>query len=183
MDFGDKGIITQLTNIEARLGRPLASVAEELQALYGRPHAARRRHLMEHHGLSHVYADTLLAWLDEQRKTPDLNPLDAIYDGPRAALRPIHDAVLAVVQSFGAFEIVPKKGYVSLRRRKQFAMLGPGTRTRVDLGLNLRAIDAEGRLRQLPPGRLCQMEVALHAVADVDAELVNWLRLAIAQSE
>jgi len=57
-----------------------------------------------------------------------------IYAGPKAALRPIHDALMAGLKPFGEFEIAPKKGYVSLRRKKQFAMIGPGTNTPVEEG-------------------------------------------------
>ena len=46
----------------------------------------------------------------------------------------------------------PKKGYVSVRRARQFAILQPSTKDRFDLGLNLkgdRAGRAAGSLGQL----------------------------------
>lgn len=61
--------------------------------------------------------------------------LDEIYAGPKAALRPIHDRLMADIVKFGEFETLPKKGYVSLRRKKQFAMIGPATNTRVEVGI------------------------------------------------
>ena len=51
--------------------------------------------------------------------------LDGIYTGAKAALRPIDDRLMAEIDTFGEFETLPKKGYVSLRRKKQFAMIGP----------------------------------------------------------
>jgi len=66
----------------------------------------------------------------------------ALYTGPKAALRPIHDALMARINAFGEFETSPKKSYVSLRRKKQFAMLGPATSTRVELGLNIKSLPA-----------------------------------------
>jgi len=61
------------------------------------------------------------------------------YTGPKAALRPIHDRVMAAIREFGSFEEAPKKTYISLRRKKQLAMVGPATNMRVEVGLNLKA--------------------------------------------
>jgi len=44
------------------------------------------------------------------------DPLDAIYAGNRAPLRPIHEALMAQIVTFGPFDVAPKKAYVSLRR-------------------------------------------------------------------
>jgi hypothetical protein len=49
------------------------------------------------------------------------------------------EKIMQQVSGFGEFEIAPKKGFVSLRRKKQFAMLGPATNTRFELGLNIKS--------------------------------------------
>ena len=51
--------------------------------------------------------------------------VDALYSGKKAHLRAIHDRLMAAIRKFGAFDEAPKKTYVSLRRKKQFAMIGP----------------------------------------------------------
>ena len=104
--------------------------------------------------------------------------LEEIYTGPKAALRPIHDAVMAAIGGFGDFEIAPKKGYVSLRRKKQFAMVGPATNTRVEVGLNMTDVPATVRLEAQKPGGMCQYKVKLTAAAEVDRELIDWIRRA-----
>jgi hypothetical protein len=104
--------------------------------------------------------------------------LDRIYAGPKTALRPIHEHVMALAHAFGSFEIAPKKTYVSLRRKKQFATVGPATNTRVELGLNMKGVKSTARLEELPAGGMCQYRVKLTSVADVDAELKAWLRAA-----
>ena len=109
--------------------------------------------------------------------SPD-EALDAIYAGAKAALRPIHDKVISDVDQFGAFEITPKRTYLSLRRKKQFAMIGPATNTRVEVGLHLKGVDGTGRLVLVPPGGMCTHVVKLTSVADVDAELIGWIRAA-----
>jgi hypothetical protein len=104
--------------------------------------------------------------------------LDEIYVGPKAALRPIHEAVMTAIAGFGPFEIAPKKGYVSLRRKKQFAMIGPATNTRVEVGLNLKDVPGTDRLLPQPPGGMCQYKVKVTDPSEVNAELIGWIRRA-----
>ncbi len=104
--------------------------------------------------------------------------LDRIYTGPKAALRPIHERVMNEIAIFGDFELAPKKTYISLRRKKQFATVGPATNTRVEVGLNMKGIQGTSRLEALPPGGMCQYKVRLERTEEVDAELVGWIRMA-----
>jgi len=53
--------------------------------------------------------------------------------------------------------------YVSIRRSKQFAIVQPSTKARVDVGINLKGVPPAGRLE---------------APKDVDTELTAWLRKA-----
>ncbi|MDP1534461.1 MAG: DUF5655 domain-containing protein, partial [Rubrivivax sp.] len=104
--------------------------------------------------------------------------LDTIYSAKKAALRPIHDALMAAIEGFGSFEIAPKKGYVSLRRKKQFAMIGPATNDRVELGLNMKGVAGGERLLEQAAGGMCSHKVKLTDAAQVDAELLAWVRQA-----
>jgi hypothetical protein len=85
---------------------------------------------------------------------------------------------MASVNSFGPFEISPKKTYLSLRRKKQFATVGPATNSRVEVGLNMKGVKGTSRLEQLPAGQMCQYRVKLTSPAEVDAELIAWIRAA-----
>ncbi|MBY0563890.1 MAG: hypothetical protein K2P58_06860 [Hyphomonadaceae bacterium] len=85
---------------------------------------------------------------------------------------------MRAVEGFGEFEIAPKKGYVSLRRKKQFAMLGPKTNDRFELGLNLKEQVAHPRIKAQPPGGMCQYIAALADAGEVDAALIAILRRA-----
>ncbi|MEQ1931879.1 MAG: DUF5655 domain-containing protein [Parvularculaceae bacterium] len=85
---------------------------------------------------------------------------------------------MAAIGKFGDFEIAPKKGYVSLRRKKQFAMLGPKTNERFELGLNLKEDAADPRAKSLPPGGMCQYVVALANADEIDAKLIAVVRRA-----
>jgi hypothetical protein len=95
-------------------------------------------------------------------------------------MRPIYDALVAAISKFGKdVEFSPKKAYVSLRRSKQFGLIQPSTATRVDVGMNLKGIPAQGRLE--PSGSFNAMvshRVKVGAVAEVNPELIRWLRQA-----
>ena len=108
----------------------------------------------------------------------DAAVLDAIYAGPKAALRQIHDNLMARIGQFGQFDVAPKKSYVSLRRKKQFAILGPATNTRFEVGLNMKGVAGTERLLEQPRGGMCSHTVKLLDPAEVDDELVGWIRQA-----
>jgi hypothetical protein len=112
-----------------------------------------------------------------QVATPD-DVVNALYAGAKADLRPIHDRLMAEITQFGAFEIAPKKSYLSLRRKKQFAMVGPATNARVEVGLNMKGVEANARLAAMPSGGMCNYKVNLTDIADVDAQLLAWIKRA-----
>ncbi|MFN4116341.1 MAG: DUF5655 domain-containing protein, partial [Inhella sp.] len=112
----------------------------------------------------------------------DGDPLEAIYAGKKAALRPLHEAVMAAIAGLGAFEIAPKKTYLSLRRSNQFAMVGPATVSEIEIGLNCKSLSEHPRLKLLPPGQMCQATTRISAAAQIDAELMAWIKAAYAAS-
>jgi hypothetical protein len=104
--------------------------------------------------------------------------LDEIYAGKKAHLRPIHVKLMKAIANFGDHEVAPKKGYVSLRRKKQFAMLGPKTNERFELGLNLKDDIRDTRVKPVPPGGMCQYIVPLTSADEVDDKIVAYIKKA-----
>src|SRR6185436_6505804 len=107
-------------------------------------HGEIREMLKAKLGLGHGDANALVHAVlrsdgarDAEAKSQDA-VLDEIYSGAKAGFRPIHEKLIKEIDKFGEFEVVPKKGYVSLRRKKQFAMIGPKTNTRFEVGINAR---------------------------------------------
>jgi hypothetical protein len=184
----DKATQTQLANIESRTGKTLAQLEAIIRKSGLTKHGEIRDMLKKDLGMGHGDANTLVHVVlksdgasEATGKSADA-VLDGIYTGPKASLRPIHDKVMEAIGRFGAFEIAPKKTYLSLRRKKQFAMVGPATNTRVEVGLNMKGVPATGRLEALPPGGMCQYKVRLTSAGEVDAELIGWVRQAFDQA-
>lgn len=185
MSSVDKAIATQLANIQAKTGKSLDEFRAILQQSGLTKHGELRTHLMETYGLGHGDANTVVHLAKQTDgasaaagKSED-TVLDEIYAGPKADLRPIHDAVMAAIQPFGEFEIAPKKGYVSLRRKKQFAMVGPATKTQVEVGINAKELSPSAeRLVAQAPGGMCQYKVRISSVDEVNEELTGWLKQA-----
>ena len=181
-----KALETQLANIEKRSGKSLKELSAIISSSGLSKHGEIRDMLKQKLGLGHGDANALVhvvlksdgqsAAKAQGLSTGDV--LDGLYTGAKAELRPIHDKLMTQINRFGAFEIAPKKTYVSLRRKKQFAMIGPATNTRVEVGLNMKGVKAKGRLEELPPGGMCSHKVRVTAPAEVDAELIGWIRQA-----
>ena len=177
---------TQLKNIQTRTGKSLDDLFAIIRASGLTKHGQKRDMLMIELDLGHGDANTLVhaykrfedasGTTGGAGATPDV--LDEIYAGPKAELRPIHERLMTAIEQFGEFEIAPKKGYVSLRRKKQFAMIGPGTKTRVDVGLNMKGVPPTERLIEQPAGGMCQYKCGVSDADEVDAELVGWIRQA-----
>ena len=104
----------------------------------------------------------------------------AQYAGKKAGLEPIYAALAKPVAKFGKDVVLdPKKTYVSLRRNKQFGLIQASTKTRVDVGLNLKGVKAGGRLEVSGSfNAMVSHRVRIESLADIDAELLGWLKQA-----
>lgn len=175
----DSALRTQVENLQKRSGHTLDELYSLLEATGLEKHGQLRDHLKSELGMGHGDANTVVALFRKRGEEPEAgDPLDAIYVGPKAELRPVHDAIMERVRAFGDFEVAPKKAYVSLRRKKQFAMVGPATKTQVEVGLNAKELDGSARLKAQKPGGMCQYKVRLSELSEVDDELIGWIRTA-----
>jgi len=105
------------------------------------------------------------------------------YKG-KEELLPIYEKLIAIVSSLGNdITITPKKTSVSIIRKRQFALIKPATKTRIDLGLKIKDKPTTDRLENSGPfGTMCTHRVQLHAAADVDNQVVSWLKEAYEKS-
>jgi hypothetical protein len=182
---------TMIANLPEKTGR---SLEDWLVLTVPAPHAkhgALVKWLKTEHGISHGFAnliahETLAARAGgaaagaQGAAAADDDYAAEQYAGPKAGLRPIHVVLADAVRGFGDdVEFAPKKGYVSLRRKKQFALIQPSTKTRVDLGLQLKGREPEGRLEASGSfNAMVSHRVRLGAADEVDGKVLDWLRAA-----
>lgn len=128
--------------------------------------------LKSEHDVGHGYANLIASKALETEQSTD--PVADQYSGAKASLRPIYDDIVAYARSLGGdVEIAPKKASVSLRRKKQFALITPATKTRIDLGLALKGDPAEGRLETY--NAMCSHRVRLETTSDFDGDVRAWI--------
>ena len=186
MNDVQKQLQTQLKNIEERTGKTLKQLQKVIKDSGLEKHGQLVSMLKKDLGMGHGDANTLV----HVTKNPDVltassasgddvsSKVDEYYAGKKEHLRPIHDAFMKKLEKLGDFEIAPKKTYLSLRRKKQFAMVGPATNSRVDVGLNMKGAQVTGRLESEKPGGMCTHKVRLTDPKEVDKELMDWVKQA-----
>jgi hypothetical protein len=179
----EEGMASLIRNLEAKTGRTI----DEWVAIARGPGLAKHGQIVaflkKEHKLTYGYANQIAARALASEDAPKQGSdelVEAQYAGSKAALRPAYEALVAAVRSFGPdVEFSPKKAYVSLRRSKQFGLIQPSTSTRLDVGLVLKDVAPVKRLEAAGSfNAMVTHRVRLESAADVDAELVAWLRKA-----
>ncbi|MEJ2255530.1 MAG: DUF4287 domain-containing protein [Woeseiaceae bacterium] len=181
MTSPDAATKTMIDNLPEKTGKSLEQWPQVLAEQDFEKHGEIVKWLKSEHDVTHGFAN-LIAHMHRDRMAGNAaaDPVDTQYQGAKAGLRPIYDKIIKLVRGFGNdVEIAPKKSYVSLRRNKQFALVQPSTKDRVDVGINLRGEPPTERLE--PSGSFNAMvshRVRLSKAGDVNAELKRWLKKA-----
>ncbi|MGB0908651.1 MAG: DUF4287 domain-containing protein [Maricaulaceae bacterium] len=172
-------LATMLANIPEKTGKTLAEWKALIAKTEFEKHGEIVKFLKNEHGVTHGFANLISTKTRETGEVVDL--ITAQYSGAKAALKPLHDAIVEYAQTLGAdVELAPKKASHSLRRKKQFALILPATKTRIDLGLALKGEEAAGRLESY--NAMCSHRVRLETQADFDAEVKGWMKEAYSRS-
>ena len=133
--------------------------------------------LKKEHGVSHGFANTIAQLY---RKDPGESEEDLVvaqYEG-KENLKPIYDKLIDEISQFGNdVELAPKKAYVSVRRKKQFAILQPSTKNRFDIGLNIKGVEAEGKLEKAGSwNTMCTHRIKTSELSDITVDVINWIK-------
>lgn len=173
-----------LANLPEKTGKSI----DQWLALVTKSGAAKHGEIVKwlkgEHGVTHGYANLIAHHhLNAGAANDDDALVDAQYAG-KASLRPIYAALKKQIEGFGRdVEFAPKKSYVSVRRSKQFALIQPSTKTRVDVGIQNKGRSPEGRLEESGSWNgMVSHRVRVASVDEVDDELIGWLREAYDQA-
>jgi hypothetical protein len=139
--------------------------------------------LKTEHGVTHGFANTIVTLSREKNEAPE-DLVKNQYQGKEDLIK-IYNALIEAVKEFGNDVIVtPKKGSVSIIRKKQFALIKPATKTRIDLGLKLVGKELTQRLENSGPfGTMCTHRVQVSHIDQIDKELIGWLNEAYEMSK
>jgi len=162
-----------------RTGKSLEHWVEVVRKTGMDKHKAIMDHLKAEHGFTHGFAN----FVAHKSKKSDAASQDGDellvnqYKG-KEELKPIFELLVTEIEKFGSDIIkTPKKDSLSLIRKRQFALIKPATKTRIDLGLKLKGKPTTDRLGDSGPfGAMCTHRVQLTDVKQVDSELIGWLQ-------
>lgn len=179
MDSAEKKMIE---NIQKKFGKPVDKWIELVKSKKFEKHSEIIRYLKENHGFTHGYAN----YISLKTRKADAHSADSgselisnQYNG-KENLKQIYDKLITEVLKLGNdITIAPKKANVSLRRKKQFALIQPSTKTRIDLGLKLKDTPIGGRLEDSGLfGTMCTHRIKINSLNEIDDELFSFIKTA-----
>ncbi len=170
-----------INNLHEKTGVPLAQWVEIALASGKSKHGEIVSYLKSEKGLTHGYANLIaLHTKDPNRGTSsDDEKIAEMYSGAKQALRPIYDELVTTIKSFGEdIEISPKKGYVSIRHKRQFLTIEPKSKS-VVIGINLGTNRGSTVLDRVSnPGMMPSHKLVATSVSDITEEVIHELKAA-----
>jgi len=178
----DKALQTMISNMPEKTGKSLEEWFDILKERSFSKHSEAVKYLKTEHQVTHGFANTIVS-LSKDKGAPESDLVSEQYKG-KEALFPIYEKLIAYVKTLGEdVTITPKKGSVSIIRKRQFILIKPATKTRIDLGFKLKDKPVTERLENSGPfGTMCTHRVRLTEVSDIDDQLKTWIKEAYGKS-
>ncbi|NMH60088.1 DUF5655 domain-containing protein [Alteromonas ponticola] len=161
-------------NLKEKTGKNLAEWKDTLTNTKLSKHGEIVTWLKSEHGVTHGFANFIsLKFREADAASFDDSDLVSSQYEKKPLLMPVYDTLITYCRSLGAdVEIAPKKSTVSVRRKRQFLLIKPATKTRMDVGLKLNDKQPQGRLLDSGAfGTMCTYRVELTHVKEFDDEI------------
>lgn len=179
----DKALETMINNMPEKTGKSLDQWKTILKKKNFAKHSEGVNFLKKEHGVTHGFANTIVTLSKEENNSSE-ELVSNQYKG-KEVLFPIYEKLLSEIKPFGNdITVTPKKTSVSVIRKRQFVLIKPATKTRIDLGLKLPNVATTDRLGNSGPfGTMCTHRVQLTSIDQVDKELIGWMKDAYDKAE
>lgn len=177
----EKTVQTMLENLKEKTGHSLDEWKKIITKEKLSKHGEIVKFLKETHKVTHGYASEIALKVlgsDADSTTDTDGLIETQYKG-KEHLKSYYDKIIDEIKKFGGeFDIAPKKTYVSLKRKKQFIILNPASKTRFEIGFNLKGVEAKGKLENEKPNGICSHKINLSDIKEIDKEVIDWIRKA-----
>lgn len=182
----DKAYATQIANIEKTTGKKLREWIAIVNKSAFAKHGELVSFLKEKHGFTHGNANMVVHYAKQSHAGAAENPDELITEQykDKENLKAWYDKIMNEINRFGKdIEVAPKKAYVSLRRKKQFAIIQPSTKARMDVGLNIKGVVPSGNAEAAGSwNAMCTHRIKIEDEKMINKDLVSWIRQAYDQA-
>jgi predicted transport protein len=172
---------TMAANLLKNTGKDLETWTDFAKVNNRGQHSETVKWLKDNYNLGLFFADLIVHKANgtDAGSFTDAELVQNQYKG-KEQLKVIYDILLVEVLSLGSdIEVAPKKGYVSLRRKKQFACLKPATKTRFELELIIKGQQPQGILEAIAgAGAMCTHKIKIENPEQLTPEVTNWIKMA-----
>ena len=179
-------VIKMIENLKINTGKSLGQWIIIVRAKNFSKHGEIIKFLKQEHSFTHGFAN--LVALKARESDADSfenkdNLVNLQYKG-KEHFKPLYDKLVTEISQFGDnIEIAPKKAYVSLRSKKQFAILNPAAKSRFEIGLIIKNQKGEGLLEEIKTSNsMCSHKINLTSIEDINNEVMNWIKIAYKKS-
>lgn len=176
---------TMINNLPEKTGKSLDEWVAVLKASGLVKHGEFMKLLKGDYGVTHGFANTIsLLYLKPEilsKKSVGQDEADQKLLAGKEAIAEIFKSAKAQFEGIkGDVEFAYKNTYISLRTpKKQFALLQPSTKTRVDVGLNLKGVAPKGSIEAAGSWNgMVTHRVKLTEASQVDEKLAVWIQKA-----
>jgi len=151
----DKALKTMIDNMPEKTGKSLEEWKLILKKQSFEKHSEGVNFLKSEHKVTHGFANTIVTLSKEDNSSSE-DLVKAQYNG-KEHLFPVYEALIKYLKSLGSDVVItPKKGSVSIIRKRQFVLIKPATKTRIDIGFKLKDKQTTERLENSGPfGTMC----------------------------
>lgn len=178
----DQATQTMIDNLHKNTGKTLDEWIGIVVKAKLQKHGEILKFLKENHGFTHGFANLVAhkALKSDAGSADDQEELIRKQYVGKESFWPIYEKLKREIEALGKdVEFVPKNAYVSVKRKKQFAMLVPATKTRFEIGINLKGQPAQGILElESKANAMCSHKVVINHEEQITPEVIGWLKKA-----